>query len=270
MTKLFIALSALALLLISQSAVSNDLRVVSLTPAISETLIALGLEANLVGRDQASDLASIEQLPVVANYQQVFFEGLLRTRPTHVVAWRDSLPDYLPERLKQFDIQLLISDTSTLDTWQQSNRQIAQSLGADPSSIDRWNAKLDDLSRRYREAAKVSMAWLLWDRPLMVVGNRGYLNDIIQLCGGRNLFDQVDATNPTIDPERMIRAAPELLVGKREWTDKFGAWQQIPAIRDQAVWTPPNDLLSRPGPKLVQGIQATCQAIDLRRNSLGR
>ena len=84
MTRLSIALSALLLIALPSSATeTKPLRLISLTPAISETLIEMGMAEQIVGRDQASDLRDV---PNVADYQRVNLEAILRLKPTHVIA----------------------------------------------------------------------------------------------------------------------------------------------------------------------------------------
>lgn len=268
MTRLFTALKTLALLLLTAEAVAQTPRIVAITPALSDTLVALGLGNKMVGRDQASDHPSIRHLPVIADYQRVNLEALLALQPTHVVAWEDSLPPYLGRQLEPFGVELLISRTSSLQTWRESTTNITQHLSGDAHVPEAWWQQLQGLRSEYGMREPVTIAWLIWDRPLMVAGGRGYIDEAIRLCGGQNLFSTIDATNPTIERERLIRSQPQMMVGDAQWLSEFSPWSSIPAVSKDGFWSPPPDLLSRPGPSLVEGIRALCKAIDKRREAL--
>lgn len=88
MTRLFIALKILSLWCLTASANAAPTRIISLTPAISESLVSMGLSDQIVGRDQATDHPDLIDLPVVADYQQVYLEPLLKLMPTTWLAGR--------------------------------------------------------------------------------------------------------------------------------------------------------------------------------------
>ena len=264
MTRLFIALKTLLLLSLSGSATA-ELRLVSLTPAITETLMAFDLGEQIVGRDQASDGVNA---PVVADYRQVNIEAVLALNPTHVIAWQDSLPAHLSQQLAAFDIPVLVSNTRTLQDWLNSSRDLEIALTGVSEHSDSWRVAFQQLRNEYADSPPVNTLWLLWDRPLMVVGGVGYLNEAIQLCGGENPYGDLALIGPTIDPESVIRSNVELIIGNPEWASLFAEYTEIPAIANQQIWQPEGNGLARPGPSLIDGLQQLCQRVDITRKSL--
>ena len=259
MTRLFIALKILCLTLAPLTQAS-ELRLVSLTPAITETLQALGLGEQIVGQDEASDLAT----PVVANYQQVNIEAVIRLKPTHVIAWEDSLPTHLAARLADFDIPLLIHRTRTLNAWLNSSTEIAIALNVSHQPIQAWRSQLAELGATYQDRPPVRAAWLFWDRPLMVSAGAGYLSELLALCGATNVYGELDQVSATIDPESLFRRQPDLFIADTAWIDAL----PMRATLNGTSWQAPADLLSRPGPRLLEGASQLCKAVDLRRAQL--
>ena len=263
MTRLSIALSALLLIALPSSATETQpLRLISLTPAISETLIEMDMAEQIVGRDQASDLRDV---PIVADYQRVNLEAILRLKPTHVIAWQDSLPASLARQLNAFGITLLISNTRSLEDWINSTRQLEQALGPANPVAEKWQAGFDQLRTRFADSDPVATVWVIWPKPLMVVGGQGFQSELLALCGAKNPFGTVRQVAPTVDPEQLIRAQPALIVGSPEARTQIAEW---PTLAGRAYWSPDNDHLSRPGPALLGATATLCEQIDNRRNNL--
>lgn len=259
MTKLFIAFAVLIQGLTASAQDTSSLRLVSLTPAITETLQALGAGPNIVGADQYSALPNI---PVVADYRQANIEAILKLDPTHVIGWQESVKPGLIEQLAAFGIPLLQTRTRTLDDWIDSTRDIADRLGLDPAPISAWANGLADLEAEYSNRSAVSTVWIFWDRPLMVSAGAGFTSELMQICGARNVFADLNLTTATIDPEALIRSAPNLLIGQSDWAERW-QWDAPPRL-----WEPPADILARAGPHLPQGAAELCAAVDSVRKSL--
>ena len=258
MTRLFTALKIL-LLCLSTEVSAQELRLVSLTPAITQTLDALGGGSYLVGADQASGR---EDLPVIADYRQINIEAIIRLNPSHVIAWQDSLKPGVQTQLERFEIKVLVSQTQSIEQWLSSSRQIAMALGLSSDPIQAWESELKRIESRYARRQSIPTAWLFWDRPIMVAGNQGFTSEIMRICGLQNAFEDIDMVTATIDPEQLLRRSPRVLIGRAESID-LKMWDKSPII-----WEPPSDSLSQPGPALPKGIRVMCEALDSIRSSL--
>ena len=258
MTRLFIALKIL-LLSLSTEVSARELRLVSLTPAITQTLDALGGGSYLIGADQASGR---EDLPVIADYRQIDVEAIVRLNPSHVIAWQDSLKPGVQTQLERFDIRILVSQTQSIEQWLSSSRQIAMELGLSSDPIQAWENELKRIESLYAQRQPIPTAWLFWDRPIMVAGNRGFTSEIMGICGLQNAFEDIDLVTATIDPEQLLRRSPQVFIGRAETID-LSLWDSPPLI-----WEPPSEHLSQPGPTLPEGILALCEALDPIRSSL--
>ena len=258
MTRLFTALKIL-LLCLSTEVSAQELRLVSLTPAITQTLDALGGGSYLVGADRASGR---EDLPVIADYRQINVEAIGRLNPSHVIAWQDSLKPGVQAQLERFEIKVLVSQTQSIEQWLNSSRQIAMELGLNSDPIQAWESELKRIESRYARRQSIPTAWLFWDRPIMVAGNLGFTSEIMGICGLQNVFEDIDMVTATVDPEQLLRRSPQVLIGRAESID-LNMWH-----KSLIIWEPPSDSLSQPGPALPTGILAMCKALDPIRSSL--
>lgn len=258
MTRLFTALKIL-LLCLSTEVSARELRLVSLTPAITQTLDALGGGTYLIGADRASGR---KDLPVIADYRQINVEAIVRLNPSHVIAWQDSLKPGVKTQLERFGIQVLVSQTQSIQQWLSSSRQIAMELELTSDPIQLWENELKRIESLYARRQPIPTAWLFWDRPIMVAGNLGFTSEVMGICGLQNVFEDIGLVTATIDPEQLLRRSPRALIGRAEPIDPT-LWESSPMI-----WEPPSDSLSQPGPALPQGILTLCEALDPIRSSL--
>jgi len=107
-------------------------------------------------------------------------------------------------------------------------------------------------------------------RPLLTVSARHVISQGIALCGGRNVFADAPGLVPPVSPEAVVAAAPEAIVmastdGDRSGLARWARFPEMPAVRDGHLFTVQADLVSRPGPRLLDGIDRLCAAIDAAR-----
>ena len=266
MTRLFIALKTLFLLLtLTASAKASELRLVTLTPALTESVQAFGRGDWIVGTDQASDAG----LAIVGDYQRINVEAILALNPTHVLSWEDSTPPDLAEKLKAFGISLWISKTRTLDQIADGMAELGRLLNVPDDRAQSFAADIQALSSEYRGKRRLTTAWLLWDRPLMVVAGRGYQADALRLCGADNPYEALPMAAATVSPESLVESGAELLIASDPaWLGDYSAWKNLTAVQQKQWFTPNSDTLSKPGMGLVSGIRSLCDAIDRVRTRL--
>ena len=263
MTRLSTALKIL-LLCLSTEVSARELRLVSLTPAITQTLDALGGGSYLVGADQASGR---EDLPVIADYRQINVEAIVRLNPSHVIAWQDSLkPGVQAQLSERFGIKVLVSQTQSIEQWLNSSRQIAMELGLNSDPIQAWESELEGIESLYAQRQEHPNRLVILGSACHGGGTKGFTSEIMRICGLQNAFKDIDTVTATIDPEQLLRRSPQVLIGRAESID-LNMWDQSPFI-----WEPPSDSLSQPGPALPKGILALWvrhSILSVRRFELG-
>ena len=97
------------------------------------------------------------------------------------------------------------------------------------------------------------------------------ISDIIRLCGAVNVFADLPSLAPTVSVEAVIHAAPDIIVtgedqtDHSEWRATWQRWPQLPAVvYDQLYFINP-DLIQRHGPRILQGAEQLCHAVEQAR-----
>jgi iron complex transport system substrate-binding protein len=107
---------------------------------------------------------------------------------------------------------------------------------------------------------------MVWDQPLMAAGPDSYLDDLIQLAGARNVV-KAGAGNsyPAYSWESLLAANPAVILGPRNMAGPLkkleARYPHLQAVKAHRVRTLPDDLISRPGPRVVEAFEAVASAL---------
>ena len=230
------------------------LRIVSLSPAMTEIIFALGADKYLVGVTTFCNYPeSAKNIYKVGDFSHPSLERILAQKPSLVIV---NLPEqtHIMKELKKLNIPLFISNPQSIEDIYKEIKKIGQIIkqyNQADSLINymRKNLKPVDITKRKKIYIEIS------PRPLITVGRKSFLNELITLAGGENIFADIDKDYPIISQEEVIKRAPELIIllhpGKVE--ERLG-WQKLEAVQKGRIFKNMNpDILLRPGPRLVQG-----------------
>jgi iron complex transport system substrate-binding protein len=123
----------------------------------------------------------------------------------------------------------------------------------------RLRAELDTIRQSVASQPAPSVFYVVYDDPPMTTGPSTFIGQLISLAGGRSVFADATQLWPTVAMEEIVRRDPDLLivpVGEFKSTSverfrKMAGWRDLRAVREGHVVTVPADLLSRPGPSIV-------------------
>ncbi len=244
------------LLLLTTCAVPSDtgVRVVSLSPAMTEIIYALDAEASLVGVTTLCDYPpQARNKPKVGDFSNPSLERIMGLHPTLVIV---HLPEQrrIQDRLERFDVDIFASETRTLADMYAEIRKLGMLLNRSQqaeSLVHAMQADLQPISPALKKRVYIELS----PRPLITVGAGSFLNELIELAGGQNIFSDLDKDYPIVQQEEVIRRNPEIIlvlhpvaVGSRT------GWENVDALKYDRVYADINqDHLMRPGPRLVEG-----------------
>jgi len=241
-------------------------RIVSVAPSVTEILFALGLDRRIVGVSAADDYPpqAVQAKPRVGGVV-LDIERLLRLRPDLVIGVAGLQRAQL-ERLVAVGLPVVAVDARTLDD---VYRQIALigRITAREAAAAQLVAEMRARERAVRRAVagrRVRRVYVeIWAEPLMTAGGGTFLADLIARAGGANVFADL-AGWPQVSGEAVIRRDPEVIVvtypqGRGVLARR--GWDQVAAVRARRVVVVAPSLVSRPGPRLVQGLEVLARGI---------
>jgi len=250
-------------------------RIVSLAPHITELLFAAGAGDRVVGVVAYSNHPpAARHLPSVGSYTGVDTEAILALRPDLVVGWQGGNQPAELDLLAGLGVAVYRTDPRTLADIPRAIRQLGQLAGTRDfaeAAARTFEMGLAALAESHRNARRVSVFYQVWDAPIMTVGGDHWISQIIDLCGGTNVFAALKAPTPTVSLEAVLATAPEVILTggmgdvKPAWLAQWRNWPQLPAVRSSNLHAINPDWLQRAGPRLLDGARAVCAALDQAR-----
>jgi iron complex transport system substrate-binding protein len=236
-------------------------RVISLAPSLTEIAFAIGCGDKLVG-DTAYDNypPQAKSLPHVADLAHADLERIAQLQPTAILALHDQEKEGA-QIAARIPVQIEYLPNRNLDDLYTD----VEGVGAACELRERARAyerELRDAIKRARcSQTGGPRVFVLLGLPGFTVGRRSYINDLIDIAGGRNVAASIDQPYPNLGAEAIIKADPDIIVVSKD--TPFGAdvqkrqpWASLRAVREHRIIGPPNDdIIERNGPRVVQGLR---------------
>lgn len=252
---------AVLLLALSAQALAAE-RVVSLAPSLSEIVAELGVADVLVGVLDGGDRpAALAQVPSVGRYGQLDMERLLSLKPDLILLWPGSVGPAQRAQLQRLNIPVYVAEPHSLEQLTTQVQAIAEQLGraeAGRQLAAQLRQRLVELRQRYQRAEPLRVFYQVWNQPLYTVGGGQIISDALNVCGARNVFDDLKLPAPQVNIESVLQRDPEMiLVGDQAQQD---AWKVWPAMAER-VRVVPDKGLERPSGQMLEAVGRLCQVI---------
>ncbi|MFK9003656.1 cobalamin-binding protein [Pseudomonas pergaminensis] len=252
---------AVLLLALSAQALAAE-RVVSLAPSLSEIVAELGAADVLVGVLDGGDRpAALAQVPSVGRYGQLDMERLLGLKPDLILLWPGSVGPTQRAQLQRLNIPVYVAEPHSLEQLTTQVQAIAEQLGraeAGRQLAAQLRQRLVELRQRYQRAEPLRVFYQVWNQPLYTVGGGQIISDALNVCGARNVFDDLKLPAPQVNIESVLQRDPEMiLVGDQAQQD---AWKVWPAMAER-VRVVPDKGLERPSGQMLEAVGRLCQVI---------
>ncbi|MFQ6127692.1 MAG: ABC transporter substrate-binding protein [Thermoplasmata archaeon] len=244
-------------------------RIVSLAPSNTEILFALGLDDRVVGVDQASDYPSeaLDKTVVGGYFGGYNLEVITILDPQLILA--SSINDeQLIGGLENRSFAVIVLDASNISGVFRDIELVGK-ITETSSEAERLIA---NLTKRVENVTNLTLdqsvytpkVYIELDNNLWTYGPGSFGDDLVELAGGDNIAGDLDSPYVKLDEEYIVSSAPEVIISVFTPIDEIKsrpAWSDIPAIQNDRVYPIDGDLISRPGPRIVEGLEELALAI---------
>lgn len=251
----------------------NYQRIISLAPNITEILFTLGLEARVIGVTQHCNYpAGALSKTRVGSYIDLNIERILSLKPDLVIATADGNEKGSVERLVGFGIPVLVTNPKNLnevyETIETIGRKVQQTHRAE-GMVRVLKIRAERIVQACSPLSHPRVFLQINENPLITVGQDTFHNHLIQLAGGINISGQESIKYPKYSLEQVLRSRPEVIlitsmergVAAERKKERWQRWDQLPAVRQGRIHILDSDLLDRPSPRLIDGLEALARAI---------
>jgi len=228
-------------------------RIISLAPSLTELLFAAGAGASIVGTVEYSDYPEAAQaIPIIGRYDLLDMERILQLQPDLIIAWQSGNPRTAVARLRELGFNVYIAEPKRLESIPSHIERLAALTGHTAQggqAAAEFREQLRNLESRYQSKAPVSVFYQVWDLPLISAGGNELINDIIELCGGRNIFADMNLIAPKVSTEAVLARNPAAIIAsgmdieRPEWLDDWKRWPTVTAVSNNNLFFVPPELL---------------------------
>jgi iron complex transport system substrate-binding protein len=236
-------------------------RIISLAPSNTEILFALGLGDEVVGVTMYCDYpAQAQDKEKVGDYYGPDIEKIIALDPDLVLATDFHRFDLIPA-LEQQGIAVLAVAPQTLDDVLASIEKIGEIAGKEAEALQlvtEMTRKIQAVEEQTKELEqKPSVLYMTWHDPMWTVGRDTWIDDLISVAGGVNIFSQNFEGGAMVQIEWVILQNPEIIITSEwsyDWALNATELASTNASQTGRIYTFNDDLAQRPGPRLAQGL----------------
>jgi iron complex transport system substrate-binding protein len=236
-------------------------RVVSLIPATTELLFAIGADSAVVGRTSYCDYpAAAKLVPDLGDGIKPSIEAVVARRPDLVILYNSGQNAAVAGRLRELGIAAIRLNTDALSdvgrVAEMLGRLTGHQRGAD-SVIAVFDTALAAATRP-PESNRPKVLLLVWEQPPMTIGRGSFLSELVERAGGENLFADVTASSGVVSIEAVAARNPDLIFTTTEGPSAFASrpeWQVVPAVREHHFLRVSGSEFNRPSPRAPAAIR---------------
>lgn len=186
---------------------SPPLRVVSLVPSATEILVALGAADRLVGRTDFDTDSTVRSLPSVGGGLHPSLEALTALEPDLVIRFGGETDTATPGHLDRLGVEHVAVRPDRLADVLDIIVVLGELVGRTEAARElrqRIEADLEAVRRRVADEERVRVAYLVGGRPPLVAGPGTFIDDLIRVAGGVNVFDDLDRLYAPVSEEELL------------------------------------------------------------------
>jgi iron complex transport system substrate-binding protein len=252
-------------------------RIVSLAPHVTELLYVAGAGSRLVGADEYSDYPEdARRIPRVGSGFGFDLEAIVALQPDLIVGWQSGNPSWQVARLRSLGFPVFVTEPRRLDDVAGLLERLGRLAGTEPGAVANaveFRRQRALLQERYSARPTVTVFYQVVDASLLTINSRHLINDVIDLCGGRNVFSDLPSLTPRVDVESVLRKNPDAILASGHdpswpaWRERWRAWPALSAAARGNLFFIPPDLIHRNSPRILQGAEQVCDALEKVRES---
>jgi iron complex transport system substrate-binding protein len=248
-------------------------RIIPLAPNLTEIVYYLGLGDRVVGvTDFSSYPAAAKEKPRVGPYINLNVEKIISLSPELAIGTRDGNSRADVAFLEQAGIQVFIVDPRSVEGVIDSVVRIGEVCGVAETAAVRaagLNRRLASVRQAIQHLEKPLVFLQINSAPIMTVNGTTVHDNLIRLAGGINMAADARTMYPRISVEEVVKKAPDVIIissmqrGARfeEVRKQWMQWTSIPAVKNNRVYLIDSDLIDRPSPRIVDGLEALARMI---------
>jgi iron complex transport system substrate-binding protein len=251
----------------------RPVRIIPLAPSLTEILYFLGVGDRVVGVTNFSHYPPEATLkPKVGSYINLNVEKIISLAPDLVIGTADGNEPGVVRLLEQTGISVFIVNPRDVREVIETVHTLGKVCGL-PKKAGNLSRlltdKVDNILEKTKHRKKPLVFLQINVKPIMTVNRHTFHHDLIRIAGGINMTADEPITYPRISLEEVVRRKPDVILissmerggqferAKQDWLK----WKSIPAVKNNRVHLIDSDLIDRPSPRMIRGLEKMARFI---------
>jgi iron complex transport system substrate-binding protein len=236
---------------------TSPTRIVSLNPATTEILFTLGAGTRLVGRtnfDSWPDSAKL--IPPLGDGIQPNVEAVLAVHPDLVILYASQDNRPAAARFRAAGVNTLSLKVDHISDFRRTVLLLGTILRDSARAktvVDSVYRTLDSVRTATAKLTRPSIFWQIWDAPVITIGAGSFMNELVDIAGGKNVYADIAGPSAQVSLEDISRRNPDFILAGPIGKKHIAAdprWRIIRAARDNNIFVVDTVLVARPSVRL--------------------
>lgn len=250
-------------------------RIITISPNITEIAFAIGLGDKIIAVSTDSDYPpEAKQKAKVGSFWQPDLEKIIAARPNLVITETFEQHKTIADNLKRLNINVLSLRIDTIEEMVEAIVQIGRATGraeAAEQIAKEIQTRIDSLKIKLSEKDRPKVLWVIQPDPLRAAGEKTFINELIEIAGGKNAIGPTLHPYPQVDEEELLISQCDVIIqsamnrdiqSEQRAAEEF--WSKKPmlaAVKKGRIYTVNSDLVLRLGPRLPEGIETIARLL---------
>ncbi len=238
-------------------------RIVSLAPSITEILFYLGLGDRVAGVTDFCDYPEeARKKPSIGWIINPNVEKIILLKPDLVFVTAEGNRPDIVETLERVHIKVYVFNPHRIEDIMKEIVSIGEIGGQEAQAREKVNGlmhRIEAVRKKAEERPRVKVLYLVSMDPMISVGPGSFIHDMIEISGGENVASRAVARYPRIEMEEIVHRDPEVIIAPSEIIETVrswkGRWSGISAVKNDRIYPIDINIVSRPGPRIVEGLE---------------
>lgn len=248
-------------------------KIISLAPGNTEILFALDLDEELVGVDNFSNYPEeVESIEKIGDAFNLNMEKIVELEPDLILTLKGN--EEAVKEFEDFGIAVYTLDANNIENVLEDIEEIGQltdRVKRAEELTSEMQEKIDEIKTLVADVSeedKPKVFYMVWNEPIMSAGKGTFINDLIELANGINIV-AADGLEGWLEYslEKLIEHNPDVIIAPKslaptsETITADERFSSIKAVLENRVVIVDDDLVSRIGPRIVEGFKQIAQAL---------
>lgn len=255
-------------------------KIISLSPHITELIFSAGAGEKLTGVDNYSNYPeAAKSITRIGDANHLDIETILSLKPDLIVAWGSGQShNQFIQQLIRLNQTIYISSPENMEAIPRTVENLGKLAGTytyAKQQSQNFRNELKNIISEYSEQSPVTVFYEIWHQPLFTINGQHVMSQVIEICGGKNVFAELPILSPEVSVESVISANPDVIVAsgiatnngvqRPPWLDDWLQWPTIKAAKNNHLYHLHPDLIHRQTFRILQGTRILCEQLQRAR-----